>query len=482
MSKYSPLNTSEEEPTNISSTDTSIKKTHVHHNKNSGCKTTYWIIALSFVVSVAILSTFPPWFYLNNQQPTTPIQTDITDITSPPPSQESTTTTGHGRVIATYFPSWSIYGRKFFIQDLDFDKITHILYAFANFKSDGDVFLGDSWSDTDIHFEDDSWNDNEKNLYGNFKQLYLLKKKNRHLKVSLSIGGWTWSTNFPAVASSHKSRERFVDTAIKLMNDLGLDGLDIDWEYPGNEDDANNYVKLLKDLREALDQYAESKNEAQRYLLTAAVPCGENVYKIMKLREMEKYLDIFYLMAYDFQGSWSSVTGHQSNLYGEEISINKAVLYYLGQGIPGHKIVIGMPVYGRAFQETNGLGSSFNGVGEGTWEAGIYDYKKLPKEDAIEYFDDKSIASFSYSSSQRELVTYDTPKVVTYKTEYIRDKCLRGVMFWELSSDYPTSDDRSLLLASFNGLGGKDELDKNLNHLSYPKSIYENVRKLNCED
>ncbi|CAJ0908912.1 10952_t:CDS:2, partial [Entrophospora sp. SA101] len=226
MSKYSPLNTSEEEPTNISSTDTSIKKTHVHHNKNSGCKTTYWIIALSFVVSVAILSTFPPWFYLNNQQPTTPIQTDITDITSPPPSQESTTTTGHGRVIATYFPSWSIYGRKFFIQDLDFDKITHILYAFANFKSDGDVFLGDSWSDTDIHFEDDSWNDNEKNLYGNFKQLYLLKKKNRHLKVSLSIGGWTWSTNFPAVASSHKSRERFVDTAIKLMNDLGLDGLD----------------------------------------------------------------------------------------------------------------------------------------------------------------------------------------------------------------------------------------------------------------
>src|SRR5688572_7659855 len=136
MSNYSPLNTTEE-PTNISSTDTSTKQTHGHYNKNSGCKTTYWIIALSFVVGVSILSIFPPWFYLNNQQydtyqetPTTPVQTDITDITSPSPSQEPTTTTGHGKVIAAYFPSWSIYGRKFFIQDLDFDKITHILYAF----------------------------------------------------------------------------------------------------------------------------------------------------------------------------------------------------------------------------------------------------------------------------------------------------------------------------------------------------------------
>ncbi|CAH1764457.1 3447_t:CDS:2, partial [Entrophospora sp. SA101] len=170
--------------------------------------------------------------------------------------------TEHGKVIAAYFAAWSIYARKFFVQDIDYDKLTHILYAFANIKNDGEVFLGDPWSDTDIHFDGDSWNDNVKNLYGNFKQLYLLKKKNRHLKVSLSIGGWTWSTNFSAVASSHNSREKFVNSAIKLMNDLGLDGLD----------NANNYVKLLKDLREALDQYAKSKHEIHYYLLTTAVP------------------------------------------------------------------------------------------------------------------------------------------------------------------------------------------------------------------
>ncbi|CAJ0844824.1 5449_t:CDS:2, partial [Entrophospora sp. SA101] len=161
------------------------------------------------------------------KMPTMPTESATTDVIYPKTSiPPATKMTEHGKVISAYFTSWSIYARKFFVQNIDYDKLTHILYAFANIKNDGEVFLGDPWSDTDIHFDGDSWNDNVKNLYGNFKQLYLLKKKNRHLKVSLSIGGWTWSTNFSAVASSHNSREKFVDSAIKLMNDLGLDGLD----------------------------------------------------------------------------------------------------------------------------------------------------------------------------------------------------------------------------------------------------------------
>ncbi|QKX56772.1 uncharacterized protein TRUGW13939_03879 [Talaromyces rugulosus] len=385
-----------------------------------------------------------------------------------------------------YFVNWAIYGRNHNPQDLPADKLTHILYSFANVRPEsGEVYLTDTWSDTDKHYPSDSWNDSGTNVYGCIKQLYLLKKENRKLKVLLSIGGWTYSANFAQPASSEAGREAFAQSATKLVLDLGLDGIDIDWEYPQDDSQAQSYVALLQKCRETLDAAA---GPDRKFLLTIACPAGASNYQKLRLSEMTPYLDFYNLMGYDYAGSWDQTAGHQANIFPSNntpastpFSTVAALDYYIKtSGVPPSKMVLGMPLYGRAFQNTQGPGTGYSGVGEGSWEQGVWDYKALPLPGAQEEIDSQIGASWCFDSGSGTMVSYDNVAAGEIKANFIRHNGLGGGMWWESSGDKggkaAEKADGSLIGTFVDGVGGVEALDQLPNNLEFPESKFDNLR------
>ncbi|KAG9251585.1 chitinase [Emericellopsis atlantica] len=383
----------------------------------------------------------------------------------------------NGPVNSVYFTNWGIYGRNFQPADLPASDITHVLYSFLNLRADGTVYSGDTYADIEKHYADDSWNDVGNNAYGCVKQLYKLKKANRGLKVVLSIGGWTWSTNFPAAASTEQGRATFAQTSVAFMKDWGFDGIDIDWEYPANDKEASDMVLLLKRVRQELDDYSAQHANGYHFELSIAAPAGPTNFNKLKLAELGQVLDHVNLMAYDYAGSFSDYAGHQANLYPSKdnpkstpFSTQVAVDAYLAGGIPSEKLVLGMPIYGRDFTGTAGPGTPFTGQGQGSWERGIWDYKDLPLDGATVQYDEAIGATWTFANGQ--MVSFDTPDMIRQKVSYAQDHSLGGSMFWEASADKTGAD--SLISTARDAMGG---LDTTQNCLDYPDSQYDNIRK-----
>ncbi|TCD65253.1 hypothetical protein EIP91_002917 [Steccherinum ochraceum] len=380
------------------------------------------------------------------------------------------------KVQAAYFTNWGIYGANFQPTDITPGDLTHILYAFADVSPDtGSITLTDSYADEQKHFPGDSWDETGNNLYGCLKQLYLLKLANRNLKVTLSIGGWTYSQSghFNFVTDAGK-RATFVSSALQLVEDYGFDGIDLDFEYPANTAQGQGFADLLTALRTGFDSYAKSKGDSVPYLITAAVPAGSANYGFLSVAQMDKALSYWNLMAYDYAGSWLTYADNQANLYGGArtgVSTDAAVKFYTSNGATAGKINMGIPLYGRAFEATAGIGQSYNGIGPGTIEAGIYSYSVLPLAGAQVFENLTDVSSYSYDSAKKELVSYDTPHIVQLKAQYVASKGLAGTMFWDLSTDKtgPTS-----LVQSAATVYGT--LDQTQNHIKFPNSKWDNIR------
>ena len=381
-----------------------------------------------------------------------------------------------------YYVDWAAYARQHYPGDLPVQYLSHVLYAFADVSPiNGTVILTDSYADVEKRYDNDTGPDDGSNMYGAIKQLNLLKKHNRSLKVLLSIGGWTYSANFATAASSPEGRQEFARSATQLLQDHGFDGLDLDWEYPQDEAQAKNFVSLLQETRQALDTAAQ-ENQQSRLLLTVACPAGASHYNLLQVEDMDHQVDFWNLMAYDYAGGFSYLAGHQSNLYSSAMNLSSTPFnttapleYYTARGVPASKLVLGLPLYGRAFANTDGPGKPFTDVGKGDFEPGVWDFKSLPRPGSNIQHDAALGASWSYDPATRLLVSHEDVDNVNQKALFVRDAGLGGMMYWESSGDKAVGQG-SLIEAFVNSCGGPCTLEQTPNELNYPISKYSNLR------
>ena len=291
-------------------------------------------------------------------------------------------------VVVAYVTSWS---------DVIPDPfcMTHINYAFGH--------VNDTFDGVRV--------DNPQRL----KDMVALKKVNPDLKVMLSVGGWG-SGRFSEMAMDRKLRRSFADDCLRVVKEFGLDGIDIDWEYPTSPaagisyspEDTGNFTMLMKDLRQVL---------GDSLLLTFASAASA---EYVDFTAVEPYVDFVNIMAYDM----ATAPKHHSALYESEISggmtSDKAARAHLAAGMPAHKLVLGMPFYGRG----SGRYADFN------------DFKDIKKDiEAYEIWDEKAQVPYIADTDGTLIVGYDNPRSLKIKCGYIKANGLRGAMYWDYDGD-----------------------------------------------
>ncbi|KAF1026022.1 MAG: Chitinase A [Burkholderia plantarii] len=395
-----------------------------------------------------------------------------------------------GSVVGTYFATWSIYDRKFSVDQVPVENLTHMLYGFVPICGgrgindslaampgnsynalqqacqglpDYSVAIHDSWGEMGATLPGQSANSPLKGVLG---QMMAAKKRNPDLKILPSIGGWTLSDPFYHLHDAAKRRV-FIDSVEQFLRTWKFfDGVDIDWEFPGGKGanptlgdpvkDGPLYVTLMKELRQMLDRV--SQDTGKTYELTSAIGSGDDKIAVVDYKAASKYMDHIFDMTYDFYGAWSmDVLGHQTALNAPawrpdtQYTTTNSVNELLRQGVDPKKIVVGAAAYGRGWTGVAGYTNDnpFTGIAKdgiaGGWEKGIPDYKVIASKmlgpgghgiNGFEYhYDQTAEAPYVFNKSTGELVTYDDARSITAKGDFVRQKQLGGMFSWEIDAD-----------------------------------------------
>ncbi|XP_023936035.2 acidic mammalian chitinase-like [Bicyclus anynana] len=371
------------------------------------------------------------------------------------------------RVIC-YYGSWATYRNslgKFDVSDINAGLCTHLVYTFLGINTKGAVISLDPYLDYA-----DNWGKD------NLRKFNALKQQNPELKTLIAVGGWIeGSAKYSLMTAKPALRKNFIDTALEMVRKYNFDGLDIDWEYPNRYDsvygpaDVNNFSVLLKELREEFDKYG--------LLLTAAVSSVKKVAsQSYDIPVISQYLDFINVMAYDMYVATNPVTGHNAPLHksahDEDVpiedlyTVDGVLEYWLSQGCPSEKLVLGVPLYGHTFKLTNakdnGVKAPSNGPGiAGPYTAtnGVIGYnelcQKFGKESWNLLYDDS--AKVPYAVQNDNWVSYDDADSLTEKVQYALKYNVTGVMVWSIETDdfraICQDEDYPLLRAINNALG-----------------------------
>jgi chitinase len=309
------------------------------------------------------------------------------------------------KVVIGYYPSWE--KDTFDCSKIQYQHLTFLAHAFTKPDSEGNLIVDDDYV---------------------YPELVETAHAN-NVQVIMSIGGWENCEGFPGMASTAANRERFINQVIEFCQTHNYDGVDIDWEYPSNPEEKQNFVYLAKELSTAL------KEQNPPLLLTMATPAGDFWAKWINFEEVMEYFDYVGCMTYDFHGEWSDHSGHNSPLYTCHYdfcgSIDDSYRYYLSRQVPKEKLLLGVPFYGRSF-DCSDLYQRFQ-------KSQYYGYKEilnLINAGWSRIWDDCAKVPYIRNPENTKIISFDDEQSVTLKCRYIKEKEVAGVIIWEISEDY----------------------------------------------
>jgi chitinase len=314
---------------------------------------------------------------------------------------------------------------------IDPHGLTRINYAFAAIR-DGRMVLP---SDMDA---------------GDLRLLTVLKQQNSSLTVLISVGGWSGSGGFSDASLTAQSRHVFIESAIEMVKQFDLDGVDVDWEYPGQPgagnrfrpEDKRNFTLLLEGLRDRFTR--ESAAMHRRLYLTIAAGADDDYIAHTEMAKVARAVDTVNLMSYDYYEPGSDAkTGNHAPLFTDPVdpkkdSADASVRAFETAGVPAAKIVLGAPFYGHLWHDVADVEHGLFQPGK-AGPNGYVAYSAI-KDTMLghgyaRYWDGSSNAPYLYSAEQRIFVSYEDPESLAAKCTYVTSHKLAGMMFWSYQND-----------------------------------------------